>query len=164
MSEPRTISKSIASIAAKAHPELAFSFPRTFLVRSCDPATGACDVYPPAGASDLSPLAAVPQWSLGGALYFPPAGSQCIIVFRDALETRPVIIAFEPAAVGNAAASVGNHAGRAVIDSISGTHYYAPNESGAYAPVATCIGAPLPATPGTSIIITTGSAVVKVAP
>lgn len=166
--KPRTIRKSIAGIVAAARPELAFSYPRTFLVRACDPATGACDVYPPPDAPDLPPegIAAVPQWTMGGAIYFPPAGSSCIVVFRDALETRPVIVAFAPVAPGSAAASVGNHAGRIVIDSTTGAHYYAPNESGAYSAIATYVGPtpPIPATPGTSIIITTGSAVVKVAP
>ena len=164
MSKPRTIRKSIAGIIAAQRPELAFSYPRTYIVRACDTATGACDVYPPGGASDLPDLAAVPQWLMGGAIYFPPAGSQCIVVFRDALETRPVIVAFEPAYVANPIAAVGNHAGSYVIDSVSGIHYYAPNEVGTYSPIATCIGPPTNGTPGTTIVITTGSSVMKITP
>lgn len=51
--------------------------------------------------------------------------------------------------------------GRLYWDSIASVLYYSPDATAAYVPIATGIIPPLPATPGTSIVVATGSEKVK---
>lgn len=56
-----------------------------------------------------------------------------------------------------AVARTGDTCGRLYRDTVSGIVYYAPSMTAAYAPIASGLGPPLPVTPGTSIVIATGS-------
>lgn len=160
-SRPRTVRERIGRIAFAQHPELSYMMPRTMLVRAVD-SNGACDVYPPPDAPDLQPIDKVEQWTMGGSLYFPAAGTSCIVIFRDADPTRPAIVAFAPAAAGPANARVSDHAGRLALDSV-GLLYYSDSEAGTYLPIppGPLPGPPLPAFAGLPVKISTGSGSVK---
>jgi hypothetical protein len=85
----------VASIAARDKPEARYAYPRTFIVRAYHD-DGRLDLNPAPDAPDLRPLNNVEQWTLGGALSLPPAGTACVVVFRDARESRAVVVGFAP--------------------------------------------------------------------
>ncbi len=95
MSDP--LRDSVARIAGQARPELRYSYPRTYVVRAAR-SDGTLDLDPPAddAGKDLPPLDRVEQWTLGGALAFPAAGASVVVAFRDATETRPIVVGFAP--------------------------------------------------------------------
>jgi hypothetical protein len=152
---------SVAAIAERDHPESRFAYPRTFVVRTVH-SDGRIDLDPPADAPDLRPLNNVEQWTMGSALTFPDVGTSALVAFRDARESRAVVIGIAPSAPGSASARQGDHVGRWAFDATVPVLYYSPSEAGAYAAVAPTVGPPLPAFAGTPATITTGSAKVKV--
>jgi hypothetical protein len=90
-----SIRESVAKIARDDRPELRFSYPRSFTVRAVH-SDGRIDLDPAPTETDLRPLDDVEQWTLGGALAFPVVGAAVVVHFRDAKETRPIILGFAP--------------------------------------------------------------------
>ena len=161
---------SVAAIASRDKPESRYAYPRTFQVRAVH-SDGRLDLSPvtndPMGA-DLRPLNNVEQWTLGGALSFPAVGTPCVVMFRDARESRAVVVGFAPAAVGAGAARIGDHVGRLAYDPAGGGAgvgilYYSPDDSSAYVPVPITSGPPIPSFAGATVTIATGSGKIKVA-
>jgi len=69
---------------------------RTYLVAAVRP-DKRLDLVPPPDAPHLPEMAAVEQWSLGGALVTPTVGAEVLVAFRDyPRRTRPVVFAFGP--------------------------------------------------------------------
>lgn len=75
-------------------PEIAFSFPRTYVVQNVR-SDGRLDLIPPPDAPELPILPAVDQW-LPGIRLTPNVGDQVIVQFRDANPTRPGVVGAVP--------------------------------------------------------------------
>lgn len=169
MTKPATVRDSLLRLAAEAPPN-PYAYPRTYVVRAVnlDPITGQptgrLDLDPPADAPELRSMDRVEQWTMGSVITIPAVGTEVLVAFRDARETRPVVVGIAPSAPGPAAARVGDTAGQHYQDTATGLVYYAPTSAGVYAPIASGVGPPPLATPGTSVTIATGSATVKVGP
>lgn len=56
---------------------------------------GTLDLQPPSDATHLPELRGIKQWCLGGILYKPSKGDEVVVLFRDDVGTRPVVIGFE---------------------------------------------------------------------
>lgn len=147
----------VKRIASEAFPALTYGYPRTYIVAAVE-SDGRLSLAPPSDAPHLRALPNVEAWAPYGMRLSPVVGSRVVVGFRDANPARPFVVAWEPVKnPGPALARVTDHAGRFYYDTLGAALYYAPNEAGAYAPVATGVGPPLPAVPGTVVQITTGS-------
>lgn len=167
----RSVRQSIVKLVRDAFPWLAYCYPRTYVVRTAH-TNGLLDLDPPPEArNELAPLNGVKVWTLGFVSVTPAAGSRVLVVFRDAQQDRPVVVAYEPQPIGSPVArAVGggdvgfryvqvDGSGKVIAVWWSGTA--APHaswtawQSGTAAPVAT--------TAGTPVDIATGSGSVKCA-
>ncbi len=142
-------------------------FFRTYIVKAVR-SDKRLDLRPPPDAPHLPEMAAVDQWTLGGARVTPTVGSEVAVTFLDWNKTRPIVVAFGPgtppltelAGGGPGVARVGDTSGRLVFDATALTLYYAPTAIAPYVPVAVNPSSPIPpnpATVGTPIAIATGS-------
>lgn len=129
---------SVAAIARRDMPEARYAYPRTFVVRAVG-TDGRIDLDPPPDAPDLRPLDRVEQWTLGGALAFPVKGTPVLVMFRDARETRAVVVGVAPGTpvkvvvsasteidLGAAAASVVRYGESATLGSAAGVLTFVP--------------------------------------
>lgn len=160
----------ILGIAQDAPPN-PYSYARTYLVRTVH-TDGRMDLDPPPDAKgSLSSLPNVEQWTMGGALSFPPAGTPVLVLFRDARQERPVVIGIAPTTPpGPDAARSGDLVVRYWIVQGSGGNiasvWLSPSTSAPFSWTAVPIGLapPSPTDPGVPITISAGSALVKIAP
>lgn len=158
-SKGESIRDAVANIARRDRPEARYAYPRTFVVRAVG-SDGRLDLSPPPDAPDLHALDRVEQWTMGSALTLPAVGTSVVVAFRDARESRAVVIGIAPSAPGAAVARVGDHAGRLIFDAATGILYYSPSDSAPYVPVTTNLTTPTPPIPaqvGTVVTIATGS-------
>lgn len=178
MTKPATVRDSLLRLAAEAPPN-PYAYPRTYVVRAVnlDPITGQptgrLDLDPPADAPELRSMDRVEQWTMGSVITIPAVGTEVLVAFRDARETRPVVVGIAPSAPGHAAARNGDEATRvAFYPGVPGTtppslwySYQSGTGPFTWAPAAlTIITGPVPTDPGTPLKITGGSDMVKVGP
>lgn len=84
-----TIRASILRIVASLFGDYA----RTMMVASVG-GDGRLNLVPPPDAPHLPEMGNVEQWTLGGAVVTPIAGTEVLVLFRDERRTRPVVVAF----------------------------------------------------------------------
>jgi hypothetical protein len=68
---------------------------RSYVVSSCDAATGDCDLVPPPDAQHLPGIKACKQYT-GARRYAASKGDGALVVLADMARTRPRIIGFAP--------------------------------------------------------------------
>lgn len=86
---------SIMRKVSRSFPQLVYGHPRTYRVGAVA-TDGRLDLDAPADAPHLPALRKVEVWGIGGAKVKPTIGSLAIVVFRDALPSRPVVVALQP--------------------------------------------------------------------
>jgi len=88
-----TLRELVLRIVADAFPALVYGVPRTYIVQSVR-ADGRLDLSPPPDAVALPELVNVEPWTLNGVVVTPTAGTEVVVVFRDASPTRPIVVGY----------------------------------------------------------------------
>lgn len=90
-----TLREIVATIIAESFPQLAYGFPRSYVVTSVN-ADETLDLAPALGTAGLRTLRRVGQWTLGGGLVKPTPGASVVVAFADADPAKPVVVGFGP--------------------------------------------------------------------
>ncbi len=172
---PASVRVAIQDIARQGMPEVAFSFPRTYVVHAVNADKTLDLVSPPdPDGAGLPPLSHVAQWDQGGSLVTPKVGALVSVAYQGANPTVPVVVGFGPGEIDALSIAGGGLAVARVTDGAYGgriymqitvavppvyTLWYLPADSIVWAPVDTGPLPPVLPIQGTAIsaLITSGS-------